>query len=173
MLPTLHPSWARFVFFTRSCDLLFEVAAELPGELVSPCSDGEGLEVQSLKQKTDFFFPITFLLSPTISVLRLNHHKNPGTGKNTFLILPRAAGSRVIFYTSVSRRGVCIIAWKSGKNLPVWEAVSGKNEAPFSSFGKCGEWKAAGREPGFRGKKNTEKKKSALKQENSLLEEKE
>lgn len=64
--------------------------------------------------------------SPTISVLRSNHHKNPGIGKNTFLILPRAAGSRVIFYTSVSRRGVCIIAWKSGKNLPVWEAVSGK-----------------------------------------------
>lgn len=83
--------------------------------------------MQSLKQKPDFFFLIQpLLLSPTTSVLRSNHHKSPGIGKNTIFILPRAAGSRVIFYTSISRRGVCIIAWKSGKDLPVWEAVSGK-----------------------------------------------
>lgn len=76
--------------------------------------------------KRQNFFPITFFLSPTISVLSSNHHKKPGTGKNTFLILATAAASRVIFYTSISRRGVCIIAWKSGKNLPVWETGSGK-----------------------------------------------
>lgn len=157
MLPALHPSWADFVLFTRSCDLLFEVAAELPGELVSAWSDGAVLEVQSLKQKTDFS-PITFLLSPTISVLRSNHHKNPGTGKNTFLILPRAAGSRVIFYTSVSRRGVCIIAWKSGKNLPVWEAVSGKTRL-LQLFWKLWRVESSRTRARIRGgEKNTEEK---------------
>lgn len=43
--------------------------------------------------------------------------------------------------------------WKEPASLGscVWQ-----NEAPSALFGKYGEWKAAGRETGFKGRKDTE-----------------
>lgn len=128
----------------------------LPGQVEECCRCNP-----SNKRQIYFFFPITFLLGPTISVLRSNRHKNPGTGKNTFLILPRAAGSRVIFYTSISRRGVCIIAWKSGKNLPVWEAVSGKMRL-LQLFWKMWGVESSGKRARIQGQEKHREKKKQL-----------
>lgn len=130
--------------------------------------------MQSLKQKTDFsifFSPITFPLSPTISVLRLNHHKKTQElGKNTFLILPRAAGTGVIFYTQCKQERClhnCMEKWKEPASLGscVWQKMR-----LLQLF-----WKIWGVESSRKRarEKNREGKKAALKRENNLLEEKE
>lgn len=139
--------------------------------------------MQSLKQKTDFFifliifFPITFPFSPTISVLRLNHHKKKPQewGKTPFSFYPEQLAVELSFYTSASSRGVCIIAWKSGKNLPAWEAVSGKTRLLQLFLENMGSGKQQEESQDLRGGKTQrgKKKKAVLKQENSLLEEKE
>lgn len=103
------------------------MASELPGELV-PALVRWRNALGAIPQTKDSCFPVTFLLSPIIPILRSDHYRNPGDGKNTFLILPRAAGSYLLHWYKQERYlHNCMEKWKQPANVGscVWQ-----NETP-------------------------------------------
>lgn len=177
MLPVLHPHGLILYFLPGvvTCCLKWLLSCQeswyLPGQMGKCCRCNP-----SNKRLILFFFHYLPLQPHRFcSEIKPSQKKKPGMGKNTFFLLPRAAGSGVIFYTSASSRGVCIIAWKSGKNLPAWEAVSGKTRLLQLFLENMGSGKQQEERQDLRGGKTQrgKKKKAVLKQENSLLEEKE
>lgn len=168
MLATLHPSWADFVLFSRSCDLLFEVAAELPAELVSPWSDGEVLEVQSLKQKTDFYFFFSHYLPPQpqhfCSEMKPSQ-KPRNWEKHRSHFTQSGWQSSYLLHQCKQERCLhnCMEKWEEPASLGscVW-----KNEAPSALLEKKKIWGVENSRSRARiqGEKNTEEeKKAALK----------
>lgn len=142
----------------------------LPGELVSACSDGE---VQSLKQKTDFFFPLLSSSAPPISLLRSNHHKNPGIGKKHYFNFTQSSWqSSYLLHQCKQERCLhnCMEKWKEPASLGscVWQ-----NEAPPALLENMGSGKQQEESQDSGGGKTQRGKKAALKQEKRLLEEKE
>lgn len=72
------------------------MASDLPGELVSALVRQKNA-VGAVPQKKDSCFPVTFLLSPIISVLRSGQYKNPGAGKTPFSFYPEQLAVELSF----------------------------------------------------------------------------